>query len=79
MEFNKTVGSDHFTHKWAQKDFDFLNVLCWGASKMMVEYAPEKTARATRVRLWKIWCKPFGLMVDRGPEFGGDEFYKFFM
>ena len=73
FEFNKTVGADHFTHTFATKPYDFLNVLCWGTVKMMVGSPPNKLARDTRQRLMNLWVKPFGLMevlvVDQGPEF----------
>ena len=73
LEFNKTVGADHLTHKWATNDYDFLNILCWGTSKMVVKRAEDKPAINTRRRFMEAWIKPFGrmevLVVDQGPEF----------
>ena len=83
LEFNKTVGTDHFTHKWATKEFDFLNILCWGTNKMIIKHAEDKLALHTRRRFMEAWIKPFGFMevlvVDQGPEFLGEEFWDFFM
>ena len=81
-EFNRTVGADHFTHHFATQPFDFLNVLCWGSSQMMVGNSTSKKALPTRALLMKIWVKPFGLMellvVDHGPEFAGEGFADLF-
>ena len=59
FEFNKVVGSDHFTHKFNSYDFDFLNILCWGTGKMMVAHNPSKTALNTRRVFLATWAKHF--------------------
>ena len=75
-QFNKTVGADHFSHNFAARPFDFLNVLCWGTGKMIVNNTKSKKAIDTRKHMMKIWVKPFGLMellvVDQGPELTGE-------
>ena len=77
-QFNKTVGADHFTHRFGGKDYDFLNVLCWGTGKMIVVHTTSKKAVDTRRNFLQTWVKPFGypelLVVDQGPEFVGEEF-----
>ena len=82
FEFNKVVGVDYFYHGFRGSLRAWLNMLCWGTSRMRIApYADggrSPTAEKTFSFLLATWVDAYGwpevIVCDQGKEFFGEEF-----